>query len=49
MLVNMFQFTVNAMVRGYHIYQDVWEVKIDRLVIAHDPYAITVGKDGIVL
>ena len=52
-LVKMFEFTVSAMVRGYHVYQGVWEVCIGEILPCirevgnrHDPYAIAVKKDG---
>ena len=52
----MYEFTVNAMVRGYHVYQDVWEVNIGEILPCtreignrHDPYAVAVWKDGIVV
>ena len=27
-VAKMFEFTVSAMVRGYHVYQEVWEVSL---------------------
>ena len=46
---SMFEFTVNAMVRGYDIQQGVWEVNIGKILPwlkevsnCHDPHAITV-------
>ena len=52
----MFEFTVNVMVRGYHVYQDLWEVNIDKILPCtrevgncHDPYTITVQKDETVV
>ena len=52
----MFEFTVSAMVRGYHVYQEVWEVCngeilpcIREIGNCHDPYVITVKKDDIVV
>ena len=44
----MFKFTINAMVRGYHIYQEVWEVHVGEILPCmrevgnhYDPYATT--------
>ena len=44
------------MVRGYHVYQEVWEVCIGEILPCirevgnrHDPYAIAVKKDDIVV
>ena len=52
----MFEFSVNSMVRGYHVYQEVWEVHIDEVLPCvkeagnrHYPYAITVKKDELVV
>ena len=51
----MFEFSVNSMVRGYHVYQEVWEVRIGEVLPClrevrnrHDPYAIAV-KDELVI
>ena len=48
----MFEFSVNSMVRGYHVYQEVWEVHISEVLPCvrevgnhHDPYVIAVKKD----
>ena len=52
----MFEFNVNSMVRGYHVYQEVWEVLIGEVLSCvreagnrHDPYAIAVKKDKLVI
>ena len=52
----MFAFSVNSMVRDYHVYQEVWEVHIGEILPCvrevgnrHDPYAITVKKDKLVV
>ena len=52
----MFEFSVNSMVRGYHVYQEVWEVRIGEVLPCvrevgnrHDPYAIAVKKDELVV
>ena len=52
----MFAFSVNSMVRDYHVYQEVWEVHIGEILPCvrevgnrHDPYAIAVKKDELVV
>ena len=52
----MFAFSVNSMVRGYHVYQEVWEVHIGKVLPCvrevgnrHDPYVIAVKKDELVV
>ena len=46
-------FTVEAMVRGYHVYQDIWEAELDEELPCQkepinivDPFAIAVMKNG---
>ena len=46
----MHVFTIEAMVRGYHVYQTVWEVNISEVLPCirepgnrHDPYAIEIA------
>ena len=55
-VAKVFEFTVSAMVRGYHVYQEVWEVCISEILPCirevghrHDPYVIAVKKDEIVV
>ena len=50
------EFTVSAMVRGYHVYQEVREVCIGEILPCirevgnrHDPYVTAVKKDEIVV
>ena len=52
----MFEFSVNSMVRGCHVYQEVWEVCISEVLLCvrevgnrHDPYAIAVKKDELIV
>ena len=53
----MHEFTVEAMVRGYHVYQTVWEVSIGEVLPCtrepgnrHNPHTVAVKKgDSIVV
>ena len=52
----MFEFSVNSMVRGYHVYQEVWEVRIGEVLPClrevrnrHDPYHAIAVKDELVI
>ena len=52
----MHVFTIEAMVRGYHVYQTVWEVNIGEVLPCirepgnrHDPHAVAVKKDEIIV
>ena len=41
-------FSVEAMVRGYRVYKDVWTPTVDdheELLCAADPFAVTVMKE----
>ena len=47
-------FSVQAMIRGYHVYKEIWEVAINGEVLLcerevrniHDTFAVAVKKDG---
>ena len=46
-------FTVEAMVRGYHVYKDIWEAELDEELPCQkeplnivDPFAVAVMKNG---
>ena len=48
-----FEFSVEAMVRGYHVYQDEWDLVIGEVLQCqretgnqHDPYAMATLSDG---
>ena len=49
------EFHVEAMVRGYHIYQSIWDAAVNGEVLScyrevgntHDPSAIAVRKDAV--
>ena len=50
----MYEFTVNAMLRGYHVYQDMWEVNIGEILPCtrevgnhNDPQLSLFGKMGL--
>ena len=52
----MHEFIVEAMVRGYHVYQTVWEVRIGGVLPCtresgnrHDPHAVAVKKGDIIV
>ena len=52
----MEEYSLNLCVRGYHIYQDVWEAVIGETLQCvrepentHDRYAVAVKKDGVVV
>ena len=45
----MHEFTIEAMIRGYHVYQTVWKVSISKALLSireprnqHDPHAVAV-------
>ena len=47
------EFTIQAMVRGYHVYQDEWDAVIGEVLQCqketgnwHDPYAVATQSDG---
>ena len=47
------EFTIQAMVRGYHVYQDEWDAVIGEVLQCrretgnrHDPYAVATLSDG---
>ena len=47
-------FTLSSMVRGYHVYKDIWDADKGEILDCvrettnhHDPYAVTVSKNGI--
>lgn len=53
---SVFEFTVNGMIRGYHVYQDVWEANVGEILPytrevgnRRDPHAIAVKKDSIIV
>ena len=48
-----FEFSIQAMVRGYHVYQDEWDAVIGEVLQCrretgnrHDPYAVATLSDG---
>ena len=48
-----FEFSVEAMVRGYHVYQEEWDAVIGEVLQCrrktgkrHDPYAVATLSDG---
>ena len=54
--VEILEFTVEALVRGYHVYQTVWEVRIGEVLPCtrepgnrHDPHTVAVKKGDIVV
>ena len=58
MLENMavFSFNIEAMVRGYHVYQSIWDAAVDgenlecfREINIHDPSAAVIRKSGSVV
>jgi len=56
-MVGSRSFSVQAMIRGYHIYKAIWEAAIDGEVLLcerevrniHDTFAVTVKKDGVIV
>ena len=50
-------FSIQAMVRSYHYYKDIWEATIDEEVLScerevgnvHDTFAVAVKKDDIIV
>ena len=50
-------FSVQAMIRGYHVYKVIWEAAIDGEVLLcdrevgniHDTFAVVVKKDGVIV
>ena len=49
----LFEFSIQAMVWGYHIYQDEWDAVIGEVMQCrretgnrHDPYAVATLSDG---
>ena len=49
-------FQISSMVRGYHVYKDVWVASsgdilqcVRELSNRHDPYAVSVKKDGTIV
>ena len=53
----VYSFTIEAMVRGYHVYQSIWDAAIDgenlecfrEVGNIHDPSAVAIKKDGSVV
>ena len=51
-----YMYTVETVVRGYHMYKKVWDATIGQVLPCqkehgkvHDPYAITVLKRGVIV
>ena len=49
-------FTVDAMIRGYHVYKDIWSSVLDEELPCQrengnisDPFAVGVLKDGVLV
>ena len=50
----VYSFAIEAMVRGYHVYQSIWDAAIDgenlecfrEVGNIHDPSAVAIRKDG---
>ena len=50
-------FSVQAMIRGYHVYKAIWEATIDGELLLcerevgniHDTFAVAVKKDGAIV
>ena len=47
-------FSVNAMVRGYHVYQDIWDASVSEELPcqrepgnSHDPFAVAIVRAGV--
>ena len=47
-------FTLSSVVRGYHVYKDIWDANEGKILDCvrettnhHDPYAVAVAKNGI--
>ena len=53
----VYSFAIEAIVRGYHVYQWIWDAAIDRENLEcfrevdniHDPSAVAIRKDGSVV
>ena len=53
----VYSFAIEAMVRGYHVYQSIWDAAIDgknlecfrEVGTIHDPSAVAIRKDGSVV
>ena len=53
----VYSFAIEAMVRGYHVYQSIWDAAIDgenlerfrEVGNIHDPSAVAIRKDGSVV
>ena len=48
-----FEFSIQAMVQGYHVYQDEWDAVIGEVLQCrketgnwHDPYVVVTLSDG---
>ena len=48
----VFTFSIETVVRGYHVYKEIWEAAIDGVELpckreignAHDPFAVAIKK-----
>ena len=48
----VFAFSIETVVRGYHVYKEIWEAAIDGVELpskreignAHDPFAVAIKK-----
>lgn len=55
-MADLVSFTIAAMVRGYHIYRDIWQATVNEELAcqreignAADPFAVAIIKSGVIV
>ena len=52
----MERFSIDSCVRGYHVYNDIWEASVGEELPCHrkdgnptDPYAVAIKRSGVIV